>query len=123
MISGREGGEREVTDDVRRKQNCQDDHGWQGKCLLVVTGQASFHILTLGGKAICKAKLQEAGEGASSVTGEKESESSNFCVLYVGSAHAWKTCQPPRHLWKDKALLSHLRSIICHYLSESISIT
>lgn len=62
-----------MTDDVRRKQNCQDDHGWQGKSLLVVTGQASFRILTLGGKAVCKTKLQEAGEGAVSAAGEKES--------------------------------------------------
>lgn len=61
MISGREDGKREMTDDVSRKQNCQDDHGRQGKSLLVVTGQASLHILTLGGKAVCKVKLQEAG--------------------------------------------------------------
>ena len=41
-----------MTDDVRRKQNCQDDHGWQGKSLLVVTGQTSFCMLALGGKAV-----------------------------------------------------------------------
>lgn len=83
MISGREGGEREMTDDVRRKQNCQDDHVWQGKSLLVVTGQASFRILTLGGKAVCKTKLQEAGEGAVSATGEKEGESSKESPISV----------------------------------------
>lgn len=43
---------REMTDDVRRKQSCQDDHSWQGKSLLVVTGQASFCMLAPGGKAV-----------------------------------------------------------------------
>lgn len=51
-MAGRGGGVREMTDDVRRKQNCQDDHSWQGKSLLVVTGQASFFMLALGGKAV-----------------------------------------------------------------------
>lgn len=40
-----------------------------------MTGQASLLILTLGGKAVCKAKLQDAGDGAGSATGESSKES------------------------------------------------
>jgi len=63
-----------MTDDVRRKQNCQDDHSWQGKSLLVVTGQASFCVLALGGKAVSM-RQRYGSWRLGSATGEKESES------------------------------------------------
>lgn len=76
---------RELTDDVRRKQNCQDDHGWQGKSLLVVTGQASFRMLALGGKAVSlRQSYRRTGVGwVGSATGEKESKSARESPVSV----------------------------------------
>lgn len=91
---------RELTDDVRRKQNCQDDHGWQGKSLPAVTGQASFRMLALGGKAVSLRQSYRTGGGLCNWRKRKQVSKGepDFCAFEVGSAQAWKTGQPLRHL-------------------------
>lgn len=75
---------RELTDDVRRKQNCQDDHGWQRKSLPVVTGQASFRMLALGGKAVSlRQSYRRTGGWALQLEKKKASQQGRAQFLYV----------------------------------------
>lgn len=108
-----------MTDDVRRKQNCQDDHDWQGKSLLVVTGQARFCKLALAGKAV---SLRQSYGRLGSATGEEESESARenpvtLCVVGRLPKHGTLISLQGTQL-KGKAVLSHLHGSICLQLSE-----
>lgn len=97
-----------MTDDVSRKQNCQDDHGWQGKSLPVVTGHAG----TGRQSSLSEAKLWEAGGWALQLEKKKASQqgrTQSRCVFEAGRLpkHGKLISLQGTQL-EGKAVLSHL---------------